>query len=586
MQSACQRQCPVTRPQIQYTLQHRTSQEGHLLVPLQRIVSWKAGECAWGACISGQQGEDGEREEQALLMLQRELSRLQPAPREHSRLQPQRPPARDAADPGALGQAVGSGRGFARVLGPPTHTPPPPHAVAGEGQPQGRSGHPNPVCHPPPLHPLRMHPPAGAGASAASAFAAAHSAQPQSPAAPLLEPHAGGAGAARPGGQGLVAAVGMPVGLLRTPDTRAAQGEAAAPRQDAAAPLRGSTGAPEAASAGDLGAERAADAARAIWQRGLSGISEGGSGGSLRRASAAGPSARPGGPDEAAAGAAPARSGSRSGSGTLLRTGTIGPFHAGDLHGAACSSGGGGGALGTSPFMVPDVAQPPSFSARWPPGEARPPAPAPSGARIPAVGARWLRHASGVQLGDEAGLGFGGDAGGPRTGPASARPGSAARRSTAALVQRQPTRDGERGDTAGSDGGAGGVLRLLATRVGLLDAPAPAAPPQGREAVPRRQSAAEALLTDQLRAGKARALPGAAGERAGGWEIARLLVVLSVRRAIHRRNVTCHLMWASEGHAAHLQQQRTSLACSSIAGMRLRLRPPSQPRAPRRPRSR
>ncbi len=461
------------------------------------------------------QGEDGEREEQALLMLQRELSRLQPAPREHSRLQPQRLPARDAVDPSAFGQAVGSEPGFPRGLGPPTQTPPPPHAVAGEGQPQGQSVHPNLMYHPPPLHPSRMHPAAGAGAGAASAFGAAHGAQPQPPAAPLLEPQAGGASAARPGGQGSAAAASTPAGPSHTPDTPAAWGEAAAPCQDAAAPPRGGTGAPEAASAGDQGAEWAADAARAPWQRGLSGIAEGGSGGSLRRASAAGPSARPGGPDEAAAGAALARSGSRSGSGALLRTGTIGPFHAGSPHGAAAGGGGGGGALGASPFMVPDVAQPLSFSARWPPGEARPPAPAPSGARISAAGARWSRYASGVRLGDEPGLGFGDDAGGPRAGPASARPGSTARRSTAALLHRQPTRDGDRGGAASGGAGARGVLRLLATRVGLLDAPAAAAAPQGREAVPRRQSAAEALLADQLRAGKVRALPGAAGERSG-----------------------------------------------------------------------
>ena len=133
--------------------------------------------------------------------------------------------------------------------------------------------------------------------------------------------------------------------------------------------------------------------------------------------------------------------------------------------------------------------------ATWAPGSG-----CPSPPRFSAAG-------SGHNLGYTSGLGF--DTSGRRASAAGMRASMIGRRLSGAPAQgvgpgsRGSVLDGAGGTGGGSNGG--GLLRRIATVLGAgEDSAAADGAPREHEAVPRRQSVVEALLAEQLRAGKAR----------------------------------------------------------------------------------
>lgn len=200
----------------------------------------------------------------------------------------------------------------------------------------------------------------------------------------------------------------------------------------------------------------------------------------------------------------------------LMRTGTIGLYHT-----SMQAPGAPGGhddlldapavmldVLGDSPFMNPDAAGAAAPAgpglgggsrasvapASWAPGVARPSPP------------RFSAAGSPDRFGHTSGLGY--DASGRRASAAGARASVVGRRLSGAPAQGQGP--GLRGSVVGAGGAGGGndgggLLRRIATVLGAgEDSAAVDGAAREHEAVPRRQSVVEALLVEQLRAGKAR----------------------------------------------------------------------------------
>lgn len=204
---------------------------------------------------------------------------------------------------------------------------------------------------------------------------------------------------------------------------------------------------------------------------------------------------------------------SREGGG-LLHTGTIGPYHiaalplaSGGLRSRDSTHNGGGEAgdvLGASPVMVPALAHTQtclgSLSPRALRADAAIPAwhagnPLPGPPNFPAADAAGAAGCS---------IGLGYDAGARRASSLMFRGTVAARRPSA---MQRTSHDGadSGGGIGGGNGGRGGVLRRVATTIGLLGEAAGGAE-RARAALPRRQSVVEALLAEELRTGTGKVL--------------------------------------------------------------------------------